>query len=69
MKVYVATKALLFKSEEYLFVKASKKEAEKELRKMYPYMRQSTGYDGDCRTIFAADGDSRMLLFIHEEEI
>ena len=68
MKVYVATKANPFQEERYLFVKASKKEAEKELRMMSPYMRPTEPIRKDVNTYFA-DAGKTMLYFIHEEII
>lgn len=64
MKVYVMTEANPFCPETYLGVKPSKKEAEKELRKRYPYMRKyrNDNYVSDASSV-------AKLLFIHEEEV
>lgn len=64
MKVYIMTKAELFKPEVYIGVKASKKQAEKALRELYPFMRKDEVGDS-----YMADKNNQLLLFIHEEEI
>ena len=68
MKVYVATEANLFQAERYMFVKASKKEAEKALRSLSPHMR-STDSTRKSVSAYFTDAGKKMLYFIHEEEI
>jgi hypothetical protein len=65
MKVYVYTKAEPFRAETYLGVKATKKQAENELRTLFPHMKP----DGDNVYESSSDNNSVNLLFIHEEEI
>lgn len=62
MKVYVMTQAEPFQKEVYVGVKKSKKEAENELRKKYPNMR-------NVGESYVSDKNNTYLLFIHEEEI
>jgi hypothetical protein len=72
MKVYVATKAEVFKPEIYLHVSKSKKDAEKKLRRVYPYMRPANMVVRDDNTLcFLKDArvNTPDLLFIHEEII
>lgn len=64
MKVYVMTKAELFKSEVYVGVKKTRKEAEKALRFEYPHMKSN-----DNGRSYVADASNSLLLFIHEEDI
>jgi len=68
MKVYVVTEAKLFGAERYLFVKKSKKEAEKTLRKISPHMRPA---DSATKSVsnYWSDSSGNLLYFIHEEEI
>lgn len=68
MKVYVVTKAKPLEAESYMFVKASKKEAEKALRNIAPYMRSFSGNIKNTST-YSADSSNSMLYFIHEEDI
>lgn len=68
MKVYVATEANLFGVEKYMFVKSSKKEVEKTLRKLSPYMRPTEVIGKDV-TAYVTDSSNQRLYFIHEEEI
>lgn len=68
MKVYVTTKAKLLKPEMYMFVKSSKKEAEKALRSISPYMRPTESSRQGVSAFFA-DSSNQALFFIHEEEI
>ncbi len=63
MKVYVMTEAEPFMPEKYLGVKATRKAAEKELRKKYPYMKP------DGKDSYTTNIAGIKLLFIHEEEI
>ena len=65
MKVYVTTKAKPFKSELFIDVYGSKKDATKALRAEFPHMRPTTD-EPDC---FISDKDGSWLLFIHEREI
>lgn len=71
MKVYVATKAALFKPEIFLHVSKSKIDAEKKLRRIYPYMRPTDTVDCDNTLCFVKDArvNTSDLLFIHEEII
>ena len=68
MKVYVATEAKLFEPERYMFVKSSKKEVEKTLRKLSPHMRPIEATEKNVTT-YMTDSSNQMLYFIHEEEI
>jgi hypothetical protein len=68
MKIYVVTEAKPLEAERYMFVKASKKEAEKALRNISPYMRSILGYRKNTST-YSADASNSMLYFIHEEDI
>lgn len=63
MKVYVMTIAEPFGEETFKGVASTKKRAEKELRRMYPHMKQS-GFDS-----YVADNTNTLLLFIREEEV
>ena len=58
--VFVVTKSELFTAEEFLFVASSKKTAEKELRKRYPYMKP----DGEDAYVHG-----RNLLFIRQQDV
>ena len=71
MKVYVATKAKVFGPEIYLHVSKSKKDAEKKLRRVYPYMRPTDMVNRDDALCFLKDArvNTPDLLFIHEEII
>lgn len=71
MKVYVATKAELFEPEIYLHVSKSKKDAEKRLRRDYPYMRPTDIVNYDNTLCFLKDArvNTPTLLFIREEVI
>lgn len=68
MKVYVVTKAKPLGVERYMFVKASKKEAEKALRDIAPYMRSFPGNIKNT-SVYSADSSNSMFYFIHEEDI
>ena len=70
-KVFVATMALPLMPEEYLFVKGSKKAAEKGLREIFPHMRSSDHQvrARDGISAYASDSNYTKLLFIHEEEV
>lgn len=63
MKVYVATKAKPFQAEEYICVKATKRQALMSLRELFPYMRE---IEND---IYSSDANNTYLLYIHEEDI
>lgn len=65
MKVYVVTKSPIFGKEEYVTVKASRKEAEKYMRAEWPHMRKDSARDN----IYIADAKNDLLLYIHEELI
>ena len=66
-KVYVVTTAAIFNGEKIQGAYASKKDAEKALRREYPHMRMS---DSSGRlTSYAADASRKILLFIHELEV
>ena len=67
MKVYVVTEAKLFAPEKYITVKKSRKEAEKAIRDIYPYMISGDGAGGT--KIYFSDSSRTKMLFIHEEEI
>jgi hypothetical protein len=71
MKVYVATEAEVFKPEIYLHVSKSKKEAEKKLRAVYPYMRPTDMVVRGNTLCFLKDArvNTPTLLFIREEDI
>lgn len=64
MKVYVVTRAEFFKPEIYVTVKASRKEAEKVIRKDYPNARR----DEDSYLCKDRAGHES-LMFIHEETV
>ena len=68
MKVYVVTEAKPLGVERYMFVKASKKEAEKALRDIAPYMRSFSGSRKNT-SVYSADYSNSLLFFIHEEDI
>jgi hypothetical protein len=68
MIVYVVTEAKPLGVERYMFVKASKKEAEKALRNISPYMR-SLSENRKNTSAYSADSSNRMFYFIHEEDI
>lgn len=68
MIVYVVTEAKPLGAERYMFVKASKKEAEKVLRNISPYMRPFSGNIKNTST-YSADSSNSMFYFIHEEDI
>lgn len=67
MKVYVVTKAMLFKPELFLDVFKSRKKAEKTLREWFPHMRKSEE-NGDV-WLSEADASKAWMLFIHEVEV
>jgi len=52
----------------YMFVKSSKKEAEKALRSLSPHMRQTDSTRKSVSAYFT-DADRKVLYFIHEGEI
>lgn len=68
MIIYVVTEAKPLGVERYMFVKASKKEAEKALRNISPHMRSFRGNIKNT-SIYSADASNSMLYFIHEEDI
>lgn len=68
MKVYVCTEAKLFGGEIYMFVKSSKKAAEKALRTISPHMR-STSTNMKNTTCYFTDATNQHMYFIHEEEV
>ena len=81
MKVFVVTKAMPLKAEEYLTVKSSAKEAEKFIRmdfsnaKKDDFDKKRVSFDcrGDYylagKTNQPVPGNDRFLMFIHEEEV
>lgn len=70
MKIYVMTKAKLFKEEIYIGVAKSIKDAEKSLRTSYPHMRPSSTREEVCKTrSYVSDSSNQLLLFIREEEV
>ena len=68
MKVYVVTESKPLGVERYMFVKSSKKEAEKALRYIAPYMRSISGSRKNT-SVYSADSSNSMFYFIHEEDI
>lgn len=68
MIVYVVTEAKPLGVERYMFVKASKKEAEKTLRNISPYMRAFSGSRKNT-SVYSSDSSNSMFYFIHEEDI
>lgn len=62
--VFVGTKARLFEEEIFMFVAASKKAAEKELRERFPKLWvEKTG------GTYRSDKDGEWLIFIREEKV
>lgn len=65
MTVYVITKAQPFGEEIYVGITATKKMAEKILRKEYPHMKLCGEVDRGFS--YAADSSNSLLLFIRAE--
>ena len=67
MKVYITTKAESFGEEIYVGVTATKKMAERILRKKYPHMKKISDIGGI--TSYKDGNPIKYLLFIREEEV
>ena len=68
MKIYVVTEAKPFGVERYMFVKKTKKEAEKTLRNISKFMRETDSTRTGV-SAYISDASCKLFYFIHEEEI